>query len=78
MKEDYFFNCASKLANESPLPYKHGAVLVKGGKILASGYNFWNFHAEDMAIKNYVSNRYHINFRHRRKGFVGKGCCLLP
>lgn len=39
-----FFNIAKKVAEESPCqlkgrPWRHGAVLVKGGSVVSTGYN---------------------------------------
>lgn len=47
-----YINLATDEANKSTLKCRHGAVLVKGGKVLSKGYNRDNIHAECMAIKN--------------------------
>lgn len=38
LQETYFNKCLIE-ASKSPMTFKLGAVLVKGGKILSSGYN---------------------------------------
>jgi deoxycytidylate deaminase len=40
-KQKQFLSLASKLAESSELPQKHGAVIVKSGRVLAVGVNRW-------------------------------------
>jgi len=35
-----FMNIAIKVASKSPMWFKHGSVLVKGGKIIGFGHNY--------------------------------------
>lgn len=39
MAKEYYLTVAESLAHQSEAVQKHGAVIVSGGKILASGYN---------------------------------------
>lgn len=39
MRVDKFFHMAAAEARESELDIKHGALLVSGGKVIASGHN---------------------------------------
>lgn len=39
MKSDSYLNLCIEQAHRSPLHYRHGAVVVKGGKILGQGFN---------------------------------------
>lgn len=55
---------ASKEAYKSRLCHKHGAVIIKNGKIVGKGFNFsytekyhgnWSMHAENAAIIDCIS-----------------------
>ena len=48
---DKFTNYAIDEANYSPLKYKLGAIIFKGGSILSRGYNYDTIHAEEHALK---------------------------
>lgn len=39
MKSDLYLNLCVEQAHRSPLHYRHGAVVVKGGKIIGQGFN---------------------------------------
>lgn len=39
MRVDKFFHMAAAEARESELDIKHGALLVSGGKVIATGHN---------------------------------------
>ena len=43
--------------------HKHGALLIKGGKVIASGWNDEHNHAE----KNAIISGYRLLFRYERK-----------
>lgn len=70
-------NLAIEQAKLSPMSKKHGAILSKGSKILARGYNnprshFMNIngaclHAEIATLLEYCNNILHINIDLRRK-----------
>ena len=51
-----FISQARKRARQSNYNFRHGAVIVKGGRVLASGFNIANtrkyIHAEIAAIAN--------------------------
>jgi deoxycytidylate deaminase len=39
MKTDYYLNLCLEQAANSPLRYRHGAIIVRGGKVIGQGYN---------------------------------------
>jgi len=41
MKSDLYLNLCVEQAHRSPLHHRHGAVVVKGGKIIGQGFNDW-------------------------------------
>lgn len=64
----YFMHEAKKLSQKSEMNHKHGCVIVRNGKIVATGYNHhytsshtncngipkkFSVHAEECAVKNY-------------------------
>ncbi len=59
-----FFDKASQEALKSDMPQKHGAVIVKGGKVVVSGHNqnrtrlnqrtICSIHAEVLALHKLV------------------------
>jgi hypothetical protein len=39
MKTDNYLNLCLEQAAKSPLRYRHGAIVVRGGKVIGKGYN---------------------------------------
>lgn len=58
MKEDYYFTWATREAAKSPERCKHGAIIVKGGKIVGRGFNHHGLHAEDSALRDFSLHRF--------------------
>ena len=64
-------NSAMEQAQLSTMPFKHGAILSKGSKIIVKGYNrdrskfmnisYTSIHAEIDVIKQYCENILHLN-----------------
>lgn len=46
-----FINILIDMALKSKLPKKHGAILVRGNKVLRCGMNTGDFHAEASVLK---------------------------
>lgn len=51
-RKEYYLREASQEAEKSILQCRHGAIIVKGGKIISRGYNKGDVHAECSAIHN--------------------------
>jgi deoxycytidylate deaminase len=39
MKTDYYLNLCLEQAAQSPLRYRHGCIIVRGGKVIGQGFN---------------------------------------
>ena len=67
-KINTFMEKAAEQANYSDMPQKHGAVIVKGGKVLVGGYNqnrtrmnkknVCSVHAEVLALNNLMKQQW--------------------
>lgn len=66
LHQKYYFDIASKIARNSNMFQKHGAVIVYKKNIISTGFNSYNFnsknnfsiHAEIVAINNAIKNKY--------------------
>lgn len=84
------FEIAGELSEKSDVYYKHGAILKKGGKIIASGCNsnrtrflkttISSLHAETATILNFLSSQRTLKTsdkNHRKRGYmIMSGCDL--
>lgn len=70
-RQNKIINSAMEQALLSNMPFKHGAILSKGSKIIVKGYNrnrskymnvsYTSIHAEMDVIKQYCENILHLN-----------------
>jgi deoxycytidylate deaminase len=51
MKTDNYLNLCLKQAAKSPLRYRHGAIVVRGGKVIGQGYNDYRTGFDGGALK---------------------------
>ncbi|KAF1921126.1 hypothetical protein BDU57DRAFT_439618 [Ampelomyces quisqualis] len=51
MKTDNYLNLCLEQAAKSPLRYRHGAVIVRGGKVIGQGYNDYRVGFDGGALK---------------------------
>jgi deoxycytidylate deaminase len=51
-REATFMECALQEAEKSPCLFRHGAVAVVNGRILARGHNTYRTHSRDKFIRN--------------------------
>lgn len=51
MRTDNYLNLCLDQAAKSPLRYRHGAIIVRGGKVIGQGYNDYNTGFERGALK---------------------------
>ena len=58
-----FIDIAVKIASLSECYYKHGAVLIKNGNIICTGYNDFRKHAEIKAINKIYPNKVRRYFK---------------
>ena len=66
LHQKYYFDIAAKIARNSNMFQKHGAVIVYKKNIISTGFNSYNFnsknnfsiHAEIVAINNAIKNKY--------------------
>jgi deoxycytidylate deaminase len=64
-RQNYFLNCAAKIAQKSSMEHKHGAVIVHDNIIISSGHNYHydhmchkkSIHAEVGALLNVKGKR---------------------
>jgi deoxycytidylate deaminase len=51
MRTDNYLNLCLAQAAKSPLRYRHGAIMVRGGKIIGQGYNDYRTGFDGGALK---------------------------
>ncbi|KAF1828416.1 hypothetical protein BDW02DRAFT_240380 [Decorospora gaudefroyi] len=51
MKTDNYLNLCLEQATNSPLRYRHGAIVVRGGKVIGQGYNDYRSGFDGGALK---------------------------
>ena len=51
MKTDHYLNLCLEQAAMSPLRYRHGAIIVRGGKVIGQGYNDYRSGFDGGALK---------------------------
>lgn len=52
MKTDSYLNLCLDQADKSPLRYRHGAIIVRGGKVIGQGYNDYRSGFNGGALKS--------------------------
>lgn len=76
-----FLSKSKKVASLSKERFKHGALVIKGGSVLASGYNHGKVHAEIHALSRLWGNKIRgctlISIRITKTGFGNSYPCSL-
>lgn len=54
MKTDYYLNLCLEQAAQSPLHYRHGCIIVRGGKVIGQGFNDYRSGFDGGALKTGV------------------------
>jgi hypothetical protein len=52
LRSDSYFSLCLEQANKSPLYFRHGCIIVRGGKVLGQGYNTYRPGFDGGALKH--------------------------
>ena len=72
-RDHRFLEIALNLANSSECSNKHGAVLVKGGRIISTGVNRFKNHPQNMSPEHIKSCSVHAEIDSLRKVTSARG-----